>query len=162
MNPVRAALLALALAAFPAQGESGRVTGVIDGDTVDVRIGYVPVRVRLACIDSPERGQPFGSRAKQALSDLVFGRTVAVREAGDDYYHRLLARLALDDVDVSAEMVRRGYAWVYRKYCDDEDLLVLEAEAMAARRGLWTDPSPVPPWQFRRTTKRNRAGSAVR
>lgn len=129
---------------------SGKVVGISDGDTITVLRDKTPVKIRLAEIDAPESAQPFGNRAKQALSDLVFGKVVRVEERGQDKYRRTLATIYVDDLNVNAEMVRLGMAWVYRKHAPKKsDLYRIEAEAKLARRGLWADSDPVPPWDWR-------------
>jgi len=129
---------------------AGPVIAILDGDTIDVLIDRQPVRVRLAQIDAPEKRQAFGTRSRQALSALVFRQSVTVADAGRDRYGRVLGTVYVSGVNVNAEMVRQGMAWVYRQYATDRSLFALEDEARAGRRGLWADPSPVPPWQFRR------------
>lgn len=129
---------------------AGPVIAILDGDTIDVLIDRQPVRVRLAQIDAPEKRQAFGTRSRQALSALVFRQSVTVADAGRDRYGRVLGTVYVSGVNVNAEMVRQGMAWVYRQYATDRSLFALENEARADRRGLWADPSPVPPWQFRR------------
>ncbi|HIE3795804.1 TPA: thermonuclease family protein [Klebsiella michiganensis] len=129
---------------------AGPVIAILDGDTIDVLIDRQPVRVRLAQIDAPEKRQAFGTRSRQALSALVFRQSVTVADAGRDRYGRVLGTVYVSGVNVKAEMVRQGMAWVYRQYATDRSLFALEDEARAGRRGLWADPSPVPPWQFRR------------
>lgn len=141
--------------AFPALAEqlSGRVVGIHDGDTVTVLTADKrSVRTRLVEIDAPESGQPYGMRAKQALSGLVFDKQVIVEVSGIDRYGRTLGRLFHDGMDVNAEMVRLGYAWVYRRYATDETLFDLEEAARTAKRGLWSLPlrDQVPPWEWRR------------
>jgi micrococcal nuclease len=124
---------------------------VSDGDTIDVLREGRAVRVRLEGIDTPERGQPFGTRAKQFTSDLVFGKTVAVQVKGTDQYGRILGEVILPDGrSLNRELVRNGYAWWYRRYSDDPVLQQLEEEARRERRGLWRDQNPIPPWEFRR------------
>lgn len=144
------AALALALS-FPAQADfTGNVVGVADGDTITVLdTDKVQHKVRLAEIDAPEKAQAFGNRSKQALSALVYGKAVLVVEQGQDRYKRTIGRVYQGDVDVSAEQVKQGMAWVYRKYSKDVSLLPLEDEAKAAKRGLWADAKPVPPWEWR-------------
>lgn len=129
---------------------AGPVIAILDGDTIDVLIDRQPVRVRLAQIDAPEKRQAFGTRSRQALSALVFRQSVTVADAGRDRYGRVLGTVYVSGVNVNAEMVRQGMAWVYRQYATDRSLFALEDEARAGRRGLWADPLPVPPWQFRR------------
>ena len=149
------AVLLLALASgvdARAQGEfRAQVVAVHDGDDVTVLRGREQVRVRLWGIDAPELGQPFGSRARQELAGLVFRRTVMVRVLATDDYGRTVARLSMDGIDVNRELVRRGMAWWYRRFARRaRDLSAAETEARNARRGLWSDPRPEPPWEFRR------------
>jgi endonuclease YncB( thermonuclease family) len=130
---------------------SARVVGVSDGDTIGILYEGHREPVRLSEIDCPEYNQAFGTRAKLFTSDLVFGRTVTIRTAGRDRYGRILAEVMLPDGrSLNRELVRAGLAWRYRGYSSDESLGALEAEARAARRGLWSDAHPVPPWEFRR------------
>ena len=151
-----AALAAVALIAAgqPALAEriAGRVVGVADGDTLTVLTAEKQqVRVRLAGIDAPERRQPYGTRARQALAALAFGRSARVGVEDTDRYGRPVGRLQVGGRDVNAEMVRRGAAWVYVRHNRDPALVPLEAEARAARRGLWAlpDAERVPPWEWR-------------
>jgi endonuclease YncB( thermonuclease family) len=146
-------VVALALvAAAPHAVLEARVVKVVDGDTLTVRSGRGdPLKVRLLAIDTPERDQPYAREARQALVRLVSGREVRLETHGADDYGRLLARVFVDDLDVNAELVRRGAAWVFRKYSDDAALLALEREARAEKRGLWALPESerVPPWRWR-------------
>ena len=68
------------------------------------------IKVCLAEIDTPESAQPYGSRAKQALSHLVYGKTVLVKIQDIDRYGRTVGRVYVGDIDVNAEMVRIGAA----------------------------------------------------
>jgi endonuclease YncB( thermonuclease family) len=129
----------------------GKVIGVTDGDTLTVLREGRPERIRLVGIDAPEHGQPFGTRAKQAASALAFGEEVTVRTIGHDRYGRTLGEVVLPDGRLlNHELVRQGFAWWYRHYSSDQRLATLEAEARTARRGLWADPEPIPPWEWRR------------
>ena len=130
---------------------TGQVIGVTDGDTISVlRAGRREV-VRLRGIDAPERRQAYGERAKQHAAALAFGKVVAVEAAGRDRHGRLLAEVRLPDGrSLNQELVRAGLAWWFRRYSTDATLGRLEAEARGARRGLWSDPAPVPPWEHRR------------
>ncbi|HEP9428521.1 TPA: thermonuclease family protein [Pseudomonas aeruginosa] len=146
----RAATLALLFAASTAYADiAGRVVGVIDGDTLDVLVDKRPVRVRLAQIDAPEKRQAFGTRARQALSSLAFRQDVTVIEAGPDRYGRTVGTVYVGAVNVNNELVRQGMAWAYRRYVTDPAVIQIEAEARREKRGLWVDPSPVPPWEYR-------------
>ena len=83
----------------------------------------------------------------------MHGKQVEIKEHGTDRYGRTLGRIYQSGLDVNAEMVRRGMAWVYVKYVKDKRLNQLEAEARKQRRGLWADEDPVPPWEWRRARK---------
>lgn len=153
-------LCALALAASAhAVDLRGRVVGVSDGDTLTVLdAGHRRVKVRLAEIDAPERRQPFGQRSKQSLSGLCHGRDAVIEGGGRDRYWRVVGRVRCDGIDASAEQVRRGMAWVFDRYATDRALYAIQEEARAARLGLWSDPAPIPPWEYRaarRTTRTN-------
>lgn len=136
---------------------SGQVIRVADGDTltllVDDEDAPKQVRVRLEGIDCPESSQAFGQKAKQALSDLVLKRTVKVWSIGQDRYGRTLGRVYVgeDDerIDVNLALVAQGMAWHYKQYSDDENLAEAETAARSERRGLWTDSSPMAPWDWR-------------
>jgi endonuclease YncB( thermonuclease family) len=153
----RALIFLLLLAAVPAWAETltGRVVAIADGDTLTLLTpDRRQIKVHLHGIDTPESHQPWGTRARQALSDLAFQKSVRVEVQDTDRYGRTVGRVYAGAVDVNAELVRRGMAWVYTRYNRDPALPVLEAEARAARRGLWADPRPVPPWDWRRQQRR--------
>lgn len=130
---------------------TGRVVGIADGDTVTLLTPKKEqVRVRLAQIDAPESKQDFGSRSKQELSGMVYGRDVTVVVETTDRYGRKVGTIMVDGIDANLEQVRRGMAWVYTYYAKDPAYFAAERDARAAKRGLWAHPSPVPPWDFRR------------
>ncbi|SCZ64711.1 thermonuclease family protein [Thiohalomonas denitrificans] len=115
-------------------------------------------KIRLGEIDTPERGQQWGKRAKQALSTLAFGKTARVEQQDVDRYGRIVGRVYVDGLDVNAEMVRQGHAWVYRRYVRDRSLLDLEKRAKEAERGLWglSEAKQVKPWEWRRGKRQTR------
>ena len=137
----------------------GTVVGVTDGDTLTVLDGENRQhRLRLAEIDAPERGQPFGTGAKACLSNLCFGERLEVTVHSIDRYGREVATVrkpggppGADSVNLA--MVRAGYAWAYSRYTRDPRIRLAEEEAMSAGRGLWSGPFPVPPWEWRRAKK---------
>jgi micrococcal nuclease len=128
----------------------GKVVAVHDGDTISVMRGGRAERVRLQGIDAPEDGQDFSNRAKQFLSDLVFGKVVSVELRDTDRYGRTVGRVTVDGHDAGLDLVRAGLAWHYVRYSSDALLASAQREARAARRGLWVGPMPLPPWEFRR------------
>ena len=149
-NSLLFAGLLWSLAAHTAEFD-GRVVGISDGDTLTVQTdGGQWVRVRLAGIDAPEHDQPYGTAATRSLAALALNRTVRVRRVAEDDYGRVVGVVVAGGRDLDAEQVRRGMAWVYRRYSRSRRLYALEAEAKQARRGLWADLNPVPPWDWRR------------
>ena len=127
------------------------VIRVKDGDSLVVDSNGREVEVRLADIDTPEFNQPRGDEAKEALRSLVAGQDVRLELVGGDAYRRIVAHVFVGDVDVNAELVRRGLAWVRRAYDPAASLIALEDGARQAGRGLWADEDPVPPWIWRKT-----------
>jgi len=146
------AILVLFLA-FPVWAGTfpGKVVAVTDGDTIKVMHQGRAERVRLAGVDCPEKHQAFGKKAKQFTADLAMGQEVNVIAQKKDRYGRTLGYVILPDGrNLNRELVQAGLAWWYRQFSSDSSLGELEAEARAARRGLWQDSHPVPPWEFRR------------
>ncbi|TWI55458.1 endonuclease YncB(thermonuclease family) [Pseudomonas duriflava] len=136
-----------------------RVVGVHDGDTLTCLTAQKKqLKVRLGEIDTPETKQPYGTRAQQSLSALVFGKDVRLTVQDTDRYGRKVARVYQGKTDVNAEQVKSGSAWVYRQYLKDKSLLNLEAEAKAAKRGLWALPEAerMPPWEWRKADRDKR------
>jgi endonuclease YncB( thermonuclease family) len=132
-----------------------RVVGVTDGDTIVVLRDLNSVKVRLNGIDCPEKGQPFGSRAKLLTSEFSFGRAVTIVPRSRDQYGRIVADVVLPDGRVlNRELVAAGLAWHYTKYSKDEELVRLERQARAARIGLWSEERTVAPWDFRAGKRR--------
>lgn len=128
---------------------SAKVVRVIDGDTIDVLNGRT-VRVRLEGIDCPEPKQPFSQVARNFTRQLLFDQTVIVHPVATDRYGRTVARVLVAGKDASVELARAGLAWHYTDYSSDPVLAAAEAGARTARRGLWLDPHPSPPWVARR------------
>ena len=155
-------LLACLLLWLPTQAGaatiSGKVVKVVDGDTIDILQNRSTVRIRLNGIDAPERGQAFGTRAKQFVLDVAAQQTVTVEIKDVDRYGRSVGDVFLPDGrNLNREIVAAGYAWWYRKYSKDQALGRLEEDARRDRRGLWQDKNPMPPWEWRKL-KREGAG----
>lgn len=167
-------LLPLQALAGPPAAYPGRITGITDGDTVDVLISAetamalgmprrkspVEIRLRLAQIDTPEKSQPYGQKAKQGLADLVFGRNVIFTDEAVDDYDRTVSTIYLGEININREMVRQGFAWAYRRYGRDPALCILEDEARKARRGLWglQRDQVIAPWEFRSRQRKRSEG----
>lgn len=139
----------------------GSVVGVVDGDTIDVLlVDKKLIRVRLAEIDAPEKGQPWSASSKDALAGIVFGRTVRIDDGGlDGYGKRTVGTVWIDGQSVNRMMVSAGMAWVYRQYVSDRTLYNVEAAAKAQKRGLWVDADAVPPWRWRKDQRVTQANS---
>jgi hypothetical protein len=139
------------------------VVRIADGDTFTLLVDREQLCIRLAEIDTPEKRQPYGNRARQALSALIYGKTVRVVEIDRDRYGRVVGRVYAGGIDINAEMVRRGAAWVYRKYAKDPSLYELENEARAARRGVWALPEAErePPWTWREDRRKGHSFSTT-
>ncbi len=130
---------------------AGKCVAIADGDTLTLLTADKrQVKVRLEGIDAPEKKQPFGNEARQALAELTFGKKISVRISGTDRYGRTLGIVTADRADVNAEMVRRGLAWHYKQFSKDPTLARLETEAREKKIGLWSRSDPVPPWEFRK------------
>ena len=145
------------LSLFSAPDLTGRVVSVTDGDTLAILVDQKRITIRLDGIDAPEKSQAFGTRSRQSLADLVFGKSVRVVTKSKDRYGRTIGVVYLDDMNVNAKQIENGLAWHYKKYSKDPDLDRLERESRAARRGLWSDPVPVEPWNFRSRSKKKAA-----
>ena len=108
-----------------------------------------------ARVDCPDKGQAYGKHAKHAASDLAFGKEVTLQTHGLDKYGRTLADVLLPDgTNVNHTLVKNDWCWWYRKYAPGHTVLEgLEKDAREAKKGLWADPQPVPPWAWRKRTR---------
>lgn len=121
------------------------VQRVVDGDTV-VLVGGE--RVRLQCIDAPESSQAYGSQATNHLEDLLDQGSVSIYRVGEDTYGRTIGYLYVGNMDVNRQMVYDGFAWNYEYYCGSK-YYSEEQSARRADRGLWSDPNPCNPYDYR-------------
>lgn len=133
--------------------------GVSDGDKISVLRDGREVKVRLHGIDAPEAKQPFGTKAKQFTSEAVFGKVVQVEVRDRDRYGRLVGEVFFNRDTLNGYIVRAGFAWAYREY--SMQFVPQEAEARRFRRGLWQDPNPAAPWEFRKAAKPPRGRRAA-
>jgi len=135
----------------------GLVVGVADGDTITVldqqKNAY---KIRLQGIDAPEKNQAFGEKSKQSLHDLVHSKQVRIEYDKEDKYGRIVGKVTVDDVDVCLQQLVLGMAWHYKKYQNEQSVsdraLYSETElkSKSLKLGLWTDDTPMPPWEFRK------------
>ena len=159
--------ICLAFLGFSALGDnlSGRVVKVADGDTITLLTGGsrsvatataradrpTQHKIRLNAIDAPEKDQAFGQKSKQRLSDYIFGKDVTVTWKSKDKYGRIIGTVWLGSTDVNLQMIRDGFAWHYKRFDSNPAYAAAELDAQRNRRGLWSDPNPIPPEQFRHT-----------
>jgi endonuclease YncB( thermonuclease family)/methylphosphotriester-DNA--protein-cysteine methyltransferase len=143
----------------------GKVVRVADGDTITVLDNQNKQhRIRFQGIDAPESKQAFGQRSKQNLSDLVFGKQVTVIYSKMDKYRRVVGKVMLGGKDVNIEQIKAGLAWHYKKYEEEQppedrvSYAKAEQEARVAKRGLWEEPNPTPPGEYRQKVKLDRWG----
>jgi endonuclease YncB( thermonuclease family) len=139
---------------------TGKVISISDGDTItiidDKNFSY---KIRLAGIDAPEKNQPFGSASKANLSNLIYLKVVTVSDKKLDKYGRTVGKVMLSDVDVCLSQISAGLAWHYVKYAkeqsknDREIYFLTELKAREKKVGLWSDRSPIAPWDFRKNKK---------
>jgi endonuclease YncB( thermonuclease family) len=127
------------------------VLRVVDGDSLvlDVRGGQF--QVELAAIDAPELNQPWGGTAARRLHALLTGAFVVVEGDHQGGGRPVIGRVRFRDRDVALDLVYDGLAWstVGAAADDEHPYLQAEAQARAARRGLWSDERPIPPWEWR-------------
>ena len=168
MTKSRTTVFFLLLAFFSlvqAETLTGRVVRVTDGDTIVVLdANKVQHKIRLQGIDAPERGQAFGTKSKEHLSDLVAGKSVVVDYSKSDRYQRILGKVLVNGEDVNLEQIEAGMAWHYKKYQGEQsssDRVAYSDAELEARRhklGLWHDPNPVPPWEYRQAKRKHMNG----
>ena len=131
-----------------------KVISVTDGDTIKVYSKEQgQVKIRLFGIDSPEKRQPYGRAAKKYLASIITGARVEIGPVTIDSNGRTVAIVWGSAANFNLKMVQAGYAWVYRRYCDKpfcDEWITIEAKARAGKSGLWKNPNPVPPWEWRR------------
>ena len=138
-----------------AQNFSGKVIGIKDGDTVVViDANNTQTTLRLAEVDCPEKAQAFGTRAKQFTSDQVYLKQVKYEVTDTDRYGRSIAKIYYDDNKyLSAEIIKNGFGWQYKQYSTSKLLAKLEQEARKNKKGLWVEPNPIYPSDFRKSKR---------
>ena len=138
----------------------GTCTRVLDGDTIEVleQPTIALVKVRLAQIDAPEKTQDYGVVAKVNLADMVLNKEVMVEYDKKDRYGRVIGQVyvvqGVQLIDANFAQVEAGLAWVYRDYPHTQLYLEEEQDARHDKKGLWKDPFPFPPWEFRKARKK--------
>ena len=138
---------------------TGKVIKITDGDTVHVlQDSHIKEKIRLAGIDSPERKQPHGKKAKQYLSSLIGNKIVTVEFNKHDRYGRIVSKTLFNSSDANLSMIKAGYAWWYKKYkreqsADDQlSYRIAENNARKLNLGLFQNEA-LPPWEWRKLTQ---------
>lgn len=130
---------------------SGKCIRVTDGDTIVVLADNKKIKIRLYGVDCPEMKQKYGKQARQFTSSHAKGKTVQVKQKGESY-NRIVGIVHADDLCLNSELLKSGHAWYSSKYCRETVCTAWKAYELTAKRmgrGLWSDPDPVPPWEFR-------------
>jgi endonuclease YncB( thermonuclease family) len=136
----------------------GKVVAILDGDTIIVlNAKKESFKIRFKGIDAPEKSQTFGQQAKENLSSLIFNRNVSVQWQERDRYQRILGKVEIAGQDIGLKMIENGYAWHYKRFQESQQpsdrISYAEAENRSRQQkiGLWQDPNPMPPWEYRTT-----------
>jgi len=132
------------------------VIGVSDGDTLTVMDGDTKTVLRLAEIDAPERTQPYSQVSRRNLEALCRrAKAIEITPVDTDRYGRKVARVHCDGVNVNWRQVEDGLAWCYTRYLKHPaECLPREKAAREERKGLWREPTPQAPWEFRAARQR--------
>ena len=136
----------------PHYSQPYKVVGIKDGDTV-VLLNLkdsTKTTVRLNSVDSPEKDQPYGMKAKQFTSDFCYGKTVDLVSSGKDRYKRTLGDIVYNGESLNRNLVKNGYAWHHKQYSKDRVLDSLENLAKVNKAGLWIEGNCVAPWEWRK------------
>lgn len=140
-----------------AQTQTARVVGIVDGDTIDVLApNHQQREIRLEGIDAPKEGQPFAHESLRHLRELVFSKDVSLNCNDGMTYSRFVCKVTLPNAeDVNLDQIKSGMAWHYREFqrletaADRAAYGAAEAAARHAHLGLWSDPHPVEPEDYR-------------
>ena len=112
-------IIIISSASFASELFQGKVIGITDGDTIKILYDNKQIKIRLYGIDTPEKKQAFGNKAKKFTSEAIFGKIVTVIKIEYDRYGRTIALIQAINRNetLNESLVVNGYAWVYRKYC---------------------------------------------
>ena len=131
-----------------------KVVAIKDGDTIVILLHDKSQKtLRLAEVDCPESGQPFGKNAKQFTSSQVFSKNIQFIETNIDHYGRTIAKVYYDNKYLSEEIIKNGYGWWFFKYSKNIKHRELQNYAMSNKIGLWSDPNAIAPWEWRKINK---------
>ena len=146
------AVLLIATAA-PAEPFAGKVTEVLSADMIKVERDGAPYDVRIYGADAPEAGQPFSSEAIAFTKTKALGQAVTVNGMATDSLGKIVGTVTLaDGSDLGAALVAGGFAWWDEKNAPEAKALKgANAKALVAKAGLFSDPTSLTPWDFRKS-----------
>jgi micrococcal nuclease len=137
------------------QNKEGLVVAIKDGDTIEMIVNGKSTKIRLFDIDCPEKKQPFGQVAKAYVAKLAFNKYATLSDnKKKDRNGRVLSTVHVGAINLNQEMVKAGLAWHFKRYSKRKDFALLEAKARQDRRGLWADPNPIAPWDYRKSRRK--------
>lgn len=132
----------------------GKVVAIKDGDTIVILLADNKQKtIRLAEVDCPENGQPFGKNAKEFTSSQIFGKEVVFYETDNDRYGRTIAKVFFNGKYLSEEIIKSGFGWWYYHYSINKDLGKLQEIAKRNKLGLWSQSNSIQPWEWRKVNK---------
>ncbi len=135
----------------------GKVIKVTDGDSIVIQDDKEQsIEVQLEGIDAPEFQQPFGKEAKELLSEKLLKKDVSIQWEKEDNYKRKLGWIFHEDRNINLWMIEKGAAWHYAQYNKEESFSNAQQAAKKAKLGLWEDPMPQAPWDYRRANRSNK------
>jgi endonuclease YncB( thermonuclease family) len=143
------------ISSFSVAQTSAKVIGIKDGDTILILLeNKTQKTLRLAEVDCPESGQPFGKNAKDFTSSQVFGKIISFVETDQDRYGRTIAKVYYDNGKyLSKEIIKNGLGWFYFKYSNNKELEKLHYDAKEKKLGLWQDIKAISPYEWRQLQK---------
>ena len=132
----------------------GKVIKVLDGDTIEFTdLNNYTEKIRLSEIDAPEKNQSFGKQSKNNLIKLCEGKQGKIKVLGEDRYERKLAILYCEETNANIYQLKTGMAWVFDHYVSEYEYYKYQNIAKKNKLGLWSQPFPLPPWEFRKGNK---------
>ncbi|WP_446007856.1 thermonuclease family protein [Candidatus Electrothrix sp.] len=140
--------------------QSAVLVEVEDGDTIRVLLDDTPFTVTLYGIDSPERTQPHGMQAVQALTKLLKRKKIQLQIYDTDReQRRCLALVSAGKRNVNELLVKGGHAWVKQEYCYESfcsDWRSFQQKAKDAKKGIWSYSEAIAPWLWRAMSQEQR------
>lgn len=155
-------LLILLINVSFAQVITGKVVRVKDGDTIVILDSKNKQHtIRVAAIDCPEKSQPYGKEAKWFVSDEIYRKSVEVDVLKKDRYGRSIANIFYSGKNLSVELLKKGYAWHYKKFSKNRFFQSLEDKSRKNKKGLFKQSNPIEPWEYRRKKRKPKKEKSI-